>query len=133
MDLARGYLAVEQVRFGPRLAVDTTIAPEASGCLVPPLLLQPLVENAVVHGIGKLLDGGTVRIDALRRGEQLVITVENPRDPEAPASRGQGFGLANVRARLDALHDAEADLRVKEERDRFTVTVTLPAVNGDAR
>ena len=131
VELARSYLAVEEVRFGPRLVVDTRVPPEAGRCLVPPLLLQPLVENAVVHGVSRLLDGGFVRLTAEQQGDRLVLAIENPRDAESPPSRGHGLGLANVRARLAAL-DPAAGLLVREEPQAFRVVVTLPAVESVA-
>ena len=68
---------------------------------MPPLLLQPLVENAVTHGIAHVLDGGTVRVRASRSAGRLTIVVENPvRSATVRAARGTGVGLANVRARL---------------------------------
>src|SRR5437868_15349634 len=78
--LAEQYLGVEQVRFGSRLTVRTTVAADAAATLVPPLLLQPLVENAVRHGVATLLEGGAVEIDARVAGTRAVIEVRNPRD-----------------------------------------------------
>jgi len=131
--LAGRYLAVEQVRFGKRLTVERDVEPAALGCLVPPLLIQPLVENAVKHGVADRVEGGTVRIEARRRGESLEIAVENPRDPEAPAHRGSGLGLENVRRRLSALDPRRAHLDVLERPERFRVALTLPAVVADGR
>src|SRR5262249_55228009 len=99
LELAGRFLAIEQVRFGDRLRVEVG-AGGADGCPVPPLLLQPLVENAVTHGVAHVLDGGTVRIRAERRAAAVAITVDNPCDPDRPAGRGTGLGLRNVRERL---------------------------------
>ena len=128
--LAGRYLAVEQVRFGGRLVVERDVEPAALSCLVPPLLIQPLVENAVKHGVADRVEGGTVRIEARRRGESLEIAVENPRDPEAPARRGSGVGLENVRQRLGALDPRRAHLDVLEQPERFRVVLTLPAIEA---
>lgn len=107
------YLAIEQVRFGARLAVEREVAPEARACLLPPLLLQPLVENAVQHGLSGS-GGGTVRIVAKRDGGSLVLEVSDRADGEARAASGtfaeaagargagEGLGLANTQARLAA-------------------------------
>src|SRR5262249_42091949 len=100
LELASRYLAIEQVRFGSRLGIERRIEPAAERCLVPPLLIQPLIENAVKHGVADRVEGGTIEIVAARRGTRLEITIENPRDPEAPPRRGQGLGLENVRQRL---------------------------------
>jgi two-component system, LytTR family, sensor histidine kinase AlgZ len=130
--LAERYLAIEQVRFGARLGVETAVEPRARGCLVPPLLIQPLIENAVKHGVADRVEGGVVRITAERRGAALVIEVENPRDPEAPPRRGSGLGLKNVRQRLEALDPHHARVDVFGEPERFRVLVTLPVVEGAA-
>ncbi len=126
--LAGRYLAVEQVRFGGRLVVERAVEPAALACLVPPLLIQPLVENAVKHGVADRIEGGTVRIEARRRGDALEIAVENPRDPEAPARRGSGLGLENVRRRLNALDPRHAHVDVLERPESFRVALTLPAL-----
>jgi two-component system sensor histidine kinase AlgZ len=126
--LATGYLAVERIRFGPRLAVEASIDDAALRCLVPPLILQPLVENAVTHGIAHLIDGGAVRLEArLDRGD-LVVSLTNPVDPDRPASRGEGLGLDNARRRLATIYGGAARLGVRREASRFEVEVTLPAV-----
>ncbi len=90
--LAEGLLAIEKVRFGSRLTIETQLEEGARGCAVPPLLLQPLVENAVTHGIAHLLEGGAIRIAAGRRGDFVEIAVENPRDPEARDAPASGSG-----------------------------------------
>ena len=89
LTLADRYLSIEQVRFGARLQVERSIDESALECQVPPLVLQPLLENAVGHGIAGMIDGGVIRLDVVRRGERLAIAVENPRDPDAmPRARG---------------------------------------------
>jgi two-component system sensor histidine kinase AlgZ len=130
--LAEDLLSIEQVRFGDRLATQVRIAEDARACLVPPLLLLPLVENAVTHGIAQLLDGGTVRLDVERRTGQLWLCVENPRDSESPPRKGSGIGLENVRRRLQATYGDEATLRVGAGESSFRVELTLPAVEGEA-
>ena len=86
LSLAERFLSIEQVRFGARLQVERHIDESALECQVPPLVLQPLLENAVAHGIAGLVDGGTIRLDVVRRGDRLSIAVENPRDPDAAAA-----------------------------------------------
>ena len=88
--LARSYLEVEQVRFGARLRVEEEIEPECEACGVPALLLQPLVENAVKHGVAGLVEGGAIRLTARRRGAAVAITLENAFDPEASAPAEDG-------------------------------------------
>jgi two-component system sensor histidine kinase AlgZ len=124
--LAEALLSIEKVRFGDRLSHEIRADEGTSGCAVPPLVLQPLVENAVTHGIAQMLDGGTVRIEAARRGDRLLIVVDNPQDPDSPDPRGAGIGLQNVRRRLAALYGDEADVRVRRETSFFRVELRLP-------
>jgi len=125
IDLAQRYLAIEQVRFGERLHVDVA-GQDGQECLVPPLVLQPLVENAVTHGVAHLIEGGVVRIGVARGATTLAITIENPADPERPAGRGTGLGLKNVRERLRRLYGTDASLRVDEADGRFSARLDLP-------
>jgi LytS/YehU family sensor histidine kinase len=125
--LARDFLAIEQIRFGPRLSVDAEVAEESLNCLVPSLLMQPLLENAVKHGISQVLNGGSIRIESSVRGDRLKITVENPCDESAPAPRTKGFGLENIRSRLSTLYDREARMETRKSGERFRVEVSLPA------
>ena len=126
--LAETYLAIEEVRFGARLRARFDISEETLTFAVPPLVLQPLIENAVHHGIAHLIEGGEVTIGALRRGELLELVVENPCDPERPASRGAGVGLANVRARLEALFGHRARIDVEATPELYRVRLLLPTV-----
>jgi hypothetical protein len=125
--LAETFLAIEQVRFGERLRARFEVDEEALALAVPPLVLQPLVENAVHHGIAHLLDGGEVRVTARRDGDRLLVEVANPCDPERPASRGAGVGLANVRSRLVALYDERARLDIDATTESHRVRMRLPA------
>jgi two-component system sensor histidine kinase AlgZ len=129
--LIENFLAIERVRFGDRLSIALD-AGDAGDCLVPPLLLQPLVENAVTHGIAHMLEGGTVRVAAVRDGAWLKIVVDNPCDPDRPQRGGTGVGLANVRARLRALHGADATLEAEERGDHWYVELTMPAAREPA-
>ncbi|HEX5758444.1 MAG TPA: histidine kinase [Thermoanaerobaculia bacterium] len=127
---AAAYLAVERVRFGERLAVEERIEEDALGCLVPALILQPLVENAVRHGVAQLLDGGVIRLEARREGGRLHLAVENPCDPDQPASRrgsGERVGLANVAARLATRYGEAGRAEARQEAGRFRVELALPA------
>jgi two-component system LytT family response regulator len=105
--LADQYLGVERVRFGSRLQVASDIAPEVTAVPVPPLIIQPLVENAVRHGVATLLDGGEVRISASGVGGSVLLVVTNPYDAEV-RRRGTGFGMEIVRRRLAASFDRAA-------------------------
>ena len=127
MSLIERYLAIERVRFGERLACRIHVTPEAAGCLVPPLLLQPLVENAVKHGVSERLEGGEVVIQAERDGDALRVTVENPCDAEPAPRPGHGLGLENVRRRLAAVAARDARLDATRSDGVFRVALSLPA------
>jgi two-component system, LytTR family, sensor histidine kinase AlgZ len=127
LDLAEGYLRVEQVRFGPRLRVERDVDEPALTASVPPLLLQPLVENAVRHGIAQTLEGGTIRIEAKREGTRLRVSVSNPRDPDGRGRPGAGVGLRNVAGRLRTLFGADARLDATAGADSYLVRLELPA------
>ncbi|HZT30326.1 MAG TPA: histidine kinase [Bryobacteraceae bacterium] len=126
LELARGYLAIEQIRFGERLRLEEEIDAECGSCRLPPLLLQPLVENAIKHGIAGLLEGGWVRIEARRREGFLQLAVENPFDPGSAAPPRSGLGLALVQRRLSARHGASARLDVRILDHRYRVELSLP-------
>ena len=127
LELLQKYMAIEKVRFGARLSMHEEIQEESKVCLLPPLLLQPLVENAVKHGIASLPEGGDVRLAVQRQNGRLAILVENSWDPEAPPRRSGGLGLKNVQQRLEARYGKDANLRVNTEGERFQVTLSIPA------
>jgi hypothetical protein len=125
MALVERYLAIEQVRFGERLASDVRVEPGAEMAPVPPLLLQPLVENAVKHGVASRLDGGCIRIEAHRESERLVVQIENPCDAEAVPRRGASVGLENVRRRLRATDPGRSQLVAGQIGEIYRVVLTL--------
>jgi len=127
LDLLQKYMSIEKVRFGDRLRMQQTIQEDSKACLLPPLLLQPLVENAVKHGIASLPEGGEIRLSSQRLNGRLAIVVENSWDPEAPPRRSGGMGLKNVQRRLEARYGKEASLRVNTEGELFQVSLSLPA------
>jgi two-component system sensor histidine kinase AlgZ len=123
--LARRYLAIEQVRFGARLQVAWELDPAADSARLPPLILQPLVENAVRHGIEPSPAGGLVRISTERRGAMAVIRVSNP-VPTGAGVRGTGLALQNVRERLALLHDVKGRFRCGEKNGMYRVSLEVP-------
>jgi two-component system sensor histidine kinase AlgZ len=127
LSLARSYLDVERIRFGKRLSVEEMVEPSGEECLVPPLLLQPLVENAVVHGIATLAEGGAVRLEASRAGNRLRIVIENPFDPDAPPRPSSGLGLKMVRDRLAALYGPDAMFAARRLEGRHLAVISIPA------
>jgi two-component system, LytTR family, sensor histidine kinase AlgZ len=118
---------VERVRLGDRLQVS--ISPgDAGECLVPPLVLQPIVENAVTHGVAHVLEGGAVTVTATCTPSRLTVVVDNPADADRPRKTGTGLGLMNVRSRLRALFGTEASVHWAEQDGRWRVEVALPAI-----
>jgi hypothetical protein len=128
--LAMAYLGVEQVRFGARLRVQQHIDEGCYRCLVPSLVLQPLVENAVKHGIAGLVEGGVIRLNAECDDAYLRLRVENEFDPEAPAARKSGLGLVNIRGRLKTRYDEQARLNTSVNGNCFAAEVILPCEVG---
>lgn len=126
--LVGAYLEIERVRLGDRLRLRQTVAAGLDGLAVPPLVLQPLVENAIKHGVARCLDGGEVDLDVTAAGGRLRLTVINDRDPEAAvALPGVGLGLDNLRRRLAATYGRDARLSAAAEGPRYRVEVELPA------
>jgi signal transduction histidine kinase len=129
LELLQKYLDIEQVRFGDRLSVVMTIDPETLDALVPNFLLQPLVENAVRHGIAPHSRSGRLAIHADRDGERLTIRIVDNGDgvpPHRLTLLNQGVGLANTRARLDHLYRGNHSLVFSNADGGFCATLSLP-------
>ncbi|MCW5642891.1 MAG: histidine kinase [Rhodoferax sp.] len=126
IELARRYLAIEQVRFGERLQLEWELDPSADRAVLPPLLLQPLVENAVRHGVEPSEQGATVRVSTHRRGSVVVIKVTNT-VPAGAGAPGHGVALDNVRDRLRLLHDVQAQFRSGLVDGIYQVRMEVPA------
>lgn len=128
--LVEHFLSIEKVRFGHRLSFETHIAPGCENVPVPSLILQPLVENAVGHGIAHLLDGGVVTIRAFRNGGTLTLRITNPCDPDRPRGGKPGVGLENIRRRLFALYGTAARCLINETLTEFVVELALPVAQS---
>ena len=158
IELSKQYIALEQLRMGERLRVDWKIQDVQGDALIPPLLLQPLLENAVYHGIESLPQGGCIVVELSRNGNELRLKVENPCAPRGnepqnaaqEASQQEGIGenpsvsgkfrkltwqhtgnkmaLQNIRERLSLLFDAEARYQVESGKDFYRVEIALPYV-----
>ena len=124
--LAQRYLAIEKIRFGERLQVKWSLDPLADQARLPPLLLQPLVENAVRHGVEPSVEGAQLKISTLRRGSIVVVKVTNT-SPAGVGQRGNGLALANVRERLMLLHDLQAHFQTAFKDGVFQVRLEIPA------
>ncbi|OGA99574.1 MAG: histidine kinase [Burkholderiales bacterium RIFCSPHIGHO2_12_FULL_61_11] len=123
--LAQRYLAIEQIRFGDRLQVQWSLDARADPAKLPPLLLQPLVENAVIHGVEPSAGGAQIKISTLRRGSTVVIKVTNS-TPAGAGERGHGLALANVRERLALLHDVQSQFKTAFKDGVFQVRLEIP-------
>ncbi|HVQ29300.1 MAG TPA: histidine kinase [Vicinamibacteria bacterium] len=127
LTVGRAYLGIEGLRLGSRLRVDEAIDEAARRCAMPPLLLQPLLENAIRHGVATLPEGGVLRLEARTDGQRLRLLVENRFDPQAPARPGVGLGLANVQGRLRTRYGDGALVDARKTADAFRVVVVIPA------
>jgi two-component system sensor histidine kinase AlgZ len=125
VELARRYLEIEQVRFGARLQVAWELDELAGTARVPPLLLQPLVENAVRHGVEGADAGGVIRIRTRIRRSHAVLSIANTVAP-GPARPGNGMALRNVRERLRLMHDVAAQFDTRFEAGVFRVQIVVP-------
>jgi two-component system LytT family sensor kinase len=126
------YLEIQQVRFGERLQVSLDIPETLLATQVPSLLLQPLVENAIKHGIGQRIVGGGVRVSATREDDRLRLTVYNdgPSLPVDWEAKAKGVGLANLRTRLQILYGDASDLRMRSVDSSGVEVVVLLPVQG---
>lgn len=131
LELCRRYLEIEQIRLGERLHVKWNIDVLPTDALVPPLLLQPLVENAVYHGIEPMNGPGELVIDVTVRAKQVEIRLTNPYQTGSTHVSGNRMAIANIKERLQLHFDAEASLKTDVSADRYAVTITLPNVSKD--
>lgn len=126
--LARQYLALEQMRLGERLKVDWRIEEMPGDALMPPLMLQPLLENAVYHGIEPLASGGIIVVRLYRSGEKMHIEVHNPRQEQPGQHAGNRMALSNIRERLALQFDVEASYSVEADQHSYRVHIVLPYI-----
>lgn len=124
--LARSYLEIEALRLGDRLVVRWDVEELPANVLVPVLLLQPLLENAVYHGIELRPEGGVISVRIFSRGGMLLIEVRNPLRVGVAVPAGNRMALANIGERLALHFDAEAQLRTATKGEEFVVTVSIP-------
>jgi two-component system sensor histidine kinase AlgZ len=126
VELCRQYLSLEQLRLGERLKVEWSVDNMPADALIPPLVLQPLLENAVYHGIEPRAQPGVVSIGIFRKGDFVHATLRNPYQKEGDHHVGNKMAVNNIRERLALHFDAEASLRTSVERDSYQVRITFP-------
>jgi len=129
LDLVARYLDIERLRLGDRLAIALDVADLPRGFALPRLLLQPLIENAIYHGIQPRAEGGTLEVRGRRFAGGVEITIVNPL-PAGASVRRNGIALANVRARIEYHFGARGELRVEPGNGTYSVSVHLPEAIG---
>lgn len=130
LSMVRDYLELERARFRDRLRVEISADPEALACAVPPLVLQPLVENAIRHGISARSTAGRLSVTARRRADRLTLVIEDdgPGIEAAPSNPGSGTGLANTRQRLAQMYGDDQEMRIERpDRGGTRIRLDLPA------
>jgi two-component system, LytTR family, sensor histidine kinase AlgZ len=126
LELAKAYVAIEEIRFGPRLRVNWSCDAALADALVPPLLLQPLVENAVIHGVAQLEAGAVISVEAYTDDLNLMVFVRNPAPEDTQIREGNRIALDNIRERLALHFDVEARLKVDAVNGEFVVSLRIP-------
>ncbi len=125
--LIEQYLEIEQIRLGERLEYSLALDPALGDCPVPPMLIEPLVENAVIHGIGPLPDGGRIDVSAVRSNGNLVITVADDGIGFDPGNGRRGFGIFSIQERLRLMYHDRANLQIARRSAGGTrITVEVP-------
>ncbi len=130
LKLAGKYLEMEQRRLGDRLKFDWQVTELPEGASVLPLTLQPLLENAVAHGIQPRIDGGEIRVYGRSENDNIVITICNPLGPDGHRSQGHGMALANIRERLELAFGPAASLITHQDDEQFFAVLSLPYVEN---
>ncbi|MBR7801321.1 sensor histidine kinase [Undibacterium fentianense] len=124
--LCKHFLTIEKIRFGQKLQIQMDINPDTESCLLPPMLLQPLLENAIKHGIRDLVDGGTIHLTSKIRAPWLFISIENPIDVVPSLAIGTGTGLKNLSARIQSLYGDKSRVESQRNPHSFRVEIALP-------
>lgn len=133
VELCRQYLQLESLRLGDRLQVEWHLDKMPEDALVPPLVLQPLVENAVYHGIEPAAAPGAVSINVYKAGDELHVVLKNPYLSHGNHHAGNKMALANIRERLALHFDAEASLEARALAGSYQVHITLPYLTESGR
>ena len=128
LELAHQYLDMERRRLGERLEVDWRVDELPAAAAVLPLMLQPLLENAVAHGIQTLQRGGKIAVYGRTEGDQVVITISNPLAPEGSDTSGHGMAIRNIRERLSLAFGSRASLLTNQDKEQLYAVLSLPYV-----
>jgi len=128
VELCRQYLGLEALRLGDRLRVDWQVEKMPGDAMVPPLLLQPLLENAVYHGIEPSMEPGVISIHIFSDRDRVQMSLRNPYRQQGSHHIGNKMALANIRERLSLHFDAEARLQTRSSDGQYEVRITLPYV-----
>ena len=131
VELCRQYLALEQLRLGERLQIDWHVDNMPKDALMPPLVLQPLLENAVYHGIEPSIDPGVISVNIYLVRDQVHMVLRNPYRKDGTHHVGNKMALGNIRERLALHFDAEASLRARVGDSEYEVHITIPYVRAD--
>ena len=131
VELCRQYLALEQLRLGARLQIDWHVDNMPKDALMPPLVLQPLLENAVYHGIEPSIEPGVVSVNIYHVRDQVHMVLRNPYRKDGNHHAGNKMALGNIRERLALHFDAEASLRTRAGDSEYEVHITIPYVRAD--
>src|SRR5690606_26980005 len=140
LENARAYVRIEQLRMGARLRVDWDVQELPMRARIPSLTLQPLLENAILHGVAQLPHGGAVQVDGRAADGMMLLRVRNPMpldregevEVEGEGHTGHGIALANIRERLTLLHGRKASITAGRDGDEFLVQLRLPVIEADA-
>lgn len=132
IELSRQYLALEQLRLGDRLQVSWQMQDMPDDALIPPLMLQPLLENAVYHGIEPMHERGEIIIKLYRSGKEMHLDVYNPCQPQPNVHAGNKMALANIRERLALQFDVEAKYSVDAGENYYHVHILIPYVREES-
>lgn len=126
LELAKAYVAIEEIRFGSRLRVNWCCDAAPKHALIPPLILQPLLENAVLHGVAPVEAGAVISVEVYEDDENLMIFVRNPLTEGTKIRGGNGIALENISERLALHFDVEAHLKISKIKGEYVVTIRIP-------
>jgi sensor histidine kinase YesM len=126
LDAARLYLDIEKIRFGNKFAFSENTSASCLDTVVPSMLLQPLFENAIKHGVYESLTPVHIDFSCRENGGYLEISVENGYDPDSPGRKGEGIGLKNIQNRLEMLYNQRGLMQINQTDEVFGVRILIP-------